>query len=94
MATMHKYTKDQVAMIRADIKALGIKANVKLCNWSIRIVLPRFTPEDKEKLRQYLISTGNGNSISGDIKNDFDWDITWSLYNGRGQIFIYNMKRG
>lgn len=90
--TIHRPSKIGAAQIRADLKARGVKANVRFFNWSYRIVLPVCTEDAMDKLRDYLVEADLRN-VSGEAYADPGvWSRGLDRYDGRGQLFAYNAK--
>lgn len=91
--TVRRPNVDKAAVIRADLKARGIKANVRYFNSSYRIVLPVASVEARAALRDYLVE--HDLSLSGSYQSATDraaYDRAWSMYEGRGQIFVCDAR--
>lgn len=93
MSVRHLYapTKAGAAEVRADLKARGLVANVRFFRHSIRIVLPAYTAEAAEIVRQYMLERGL--CLAGGSKPEGDaWRFSWSIWEGRGQVFAYSIR--
>lgn len=93
--TRHVYspTKFTVAKVRADLKALGIKANVRRCTHSIRVVLPNYgdNPSVADDMRDYMVEA-NFSFADGTSATRADWRHGWSHFEGRAQFFLYDIR--
>ena len=88
-----KPTVNKAAVIRAELKAAGIKANVRYFNWSYRIVLPVWTQQASDALRDFAVL--NNLRLAGFATSPTDraaYERAWSKHDGRGQIFFYDVR--
>lgn len=90
--TIHRPSKSGAAVVRADLKARGVKANVRFFNWSYRIVLPVASDDALAKLRDYLVEIDFRNVCGEQFTDPAVWSRVVDRYDGRGQMFVYNMK--
>jgi hypothetical protein len=87
---IRKPNKAGAEAIRGDLKALGIKANVRFFSETYRIVLPAIDDTAKAGLRDYLVEKGF--ILAGSFVAATDraaYDRAWATHDGRGQIFVY-----
>jgi hypothetical protein len=92
MPVIHAPTKDRAVAIRADLKALGVRANVRFFRFSFRIVLPVHTAEAAAAVRDYLVEQGLGLAGGHSATDPVAYRNAWSLYDGRGQLFAYDVR--
>jgi hypothetical protein len=92
MCAMYAPTKARTEAIRAGLKAAGIKADVLRLNWSWRIVLPTYTAEADAALRDYAVLEGLKLVGGRSATDPAAWRRAWSLFQGRGQIFLYDIR--
>ncbi len=91
--TVYKPTKRGADAIRSALAAAGVKANVRFFATSYRIVLPTMSEDAKLEIRDYLAL--NDFVLSGSCEaptNREAYDRAWSVYQGRGQIFVAACK--
>lgn len=92
MPAMFKPTKNRAATIRADLKARGVKANVRFFNWSFRIVLPACTDDAIAAVRDYMVEADLRLAGGTHATNPDAYRRAWSCHAGRGQIFAYDIR--
>lgn len=86
-------TKARTDKARAELKAMGIRANVRRFNHCIRVVLPDFgaTPEVADVLRDFMVSAGY-TFAGGSSPTLPTWRTCWTHYQGRAQFFLYDIR--
>lgn len=89
---MFQANTDKAAAIRAGLKDRGIKANVRCCRWSYRIVLPAHTSEAVAEVRNFLVLSGLKLVGGASPTNGIDYARAWSVFQGRGQLFVYDVR--
>jgi len=87
-------TKSGAEMIRSNLKARGVKANVRYFNDTYRIVLPKWSDDAKAEVRDYLVAGGfilAGSYVAPTDRAAYDraWSVATFDDGTRGQIFVY-----